>query len=205
MLLFAEHTKSVCCSKTLVILIDNHQRMGILNQFEAEMNIILPRHLLWVDQLTSKRAKTPILKDWLESKYQALVVGGGVDGTGTWNFLDSVLTLLPGAAAWTSLASLPRSLLAARASVVGGRLRVTGGWHGNTPRKEVNDKIWLSIDVSKILFLCFKSRYLSTILTHGTNGYKLDNSKLSDSTTLLSPLDQKICPWSEVNSPPPRP
>ena len=43
------YLKSVCCSKTLVILIDNHQRMGILNQFEAEMNIILFRHLLWVE------------------------------------------------------------------------------------------------------------------------------------------------------------
>ena len=38
-----------------------------------------------------------------------------------------MLTLLPGAEDWTDLASLPRPLWGAQASIVGGRLRVTGG------------------------------------------------------------------------------
>ena len=115
-----------------------------------------------------------------------------MDGTGTWNFLESVLTLHPGATAWTPLASLPRSLLAARASVVGGRLRVTGGWHGNAPRTEVSEKIRMR----KNFVL---SRCSSTILTHGTNGWKLGSCKPRFLTMLLSPLDLKICPASEVN------
>ena len=43
------------------------------------------------------------------------------------NYLSSVLTLLPGATAWTPLASLPRTLRYAHASIVGGKMRVTGG------------------------------------------------------------------------------
>ena len=50
---------------------------------------------------------------------------------------SSVLTLLPGAADWTSLASLPRLLYDAQASIVGGRLRVTGGYGGGSYRSEV--------------------------------------------------------------------
>ena len=42
-----------------------------------------------------------------------------------------MLTLLPGAADWTDLDSLPRPLRGAQASIVGGRLRVTGGWDGS--------------------------------------------------------------------------
>ena len=38
-----------------------------------------------------------------------------------------MVTLFPGEAAWTELASLPRSLYAPRASLVGRRMRVTGG------------------------------------------------------------------------------
>ena len=55
---------------------------------------------------------------------QALVVAGGEEG---FDRLPSVLTLPPGASAWTPLASLPRSLYGAKASIVGGKLRVTGG------------------------------------------------------------------------------
>ena len=65
---------------------------------------------------------------------QALLVAGGSDGS---NFLSSVLTLLPGAEDWTDLASLPRPLAYARASIVGGRLRVTGGYGGGSFRSEV--------------------------------------------------------------------
>ena len=42
--------------------------------------------------------------------------------------LSSVVTLLPGAEAWTPLSSLPRALSNARASIVGDRIRLTGGF-----------------------------------------------------------------------------
>ena len=54
-------------------------------------------------------------------------MAGGITSPG---YTSSVLTLLPGAEDWTSLASLPRPLYAARASIVGGRLRLTGGREG---------------------------------------------------------------------------
>ena len=38
-----------------------------------------------------------------------------------------MLIFLPGAEDWTDLDSLPRPLYGAQASIVGGRLRVTGG------------------------------------------------------------------------------
>ena len=59
---------------------------------------------------------------------QALVVAGGQGGGST--LLDSVLTLLPAATAWTSLASLPRALEGVVASLVGGRIRLVGGRDG---------------------------------------------------------------------------
>ena len=65
------------------------------------------------------------------------MVAGGIDGFDT--YLSSVLTLLPGAEAWTPLASLPRTLFGAQASIVGGRLRVTGGWDGGSFRSEVTN------------------------------------------------------------------
>jgi len=65
---------------------------------------------------------------------KAFIVAGGNDGS---NDLSSVLTLLPGAKAWTPLASLPRTLYLARASTVGGKMRVTGGYTGFSRRSEV--------------------------------------------------------------------
>ena len=65
-----------------------------------------------------------------------LVAGGGDVSTG--QILSSVLTLLPGATAWTQLASLPTTLFDAQASIVGGRLRVNGGRDdGGSYRSEV--------------------------------------------------------------------
>ena len=61
-----------------------------------------------------------------------MVAGGAVSG-----LTSSVLTLLLGAADWTPLASLPRPLDGARASIVGGRLRMTGGEDGDSYRSEV--------------------------------------------------------------------
>merc|ERR1712037_618099 len=54
----------------------------------------------------------------------ALVVAGGRSNN---PYLSSVVTLLPGAKAWTPLAFLPRTLAYAHASIVGGKMRVTGG------------------------------------------------------------------------------
>ena len=76
----------------------------------------------------------PVHPTFLTSALQAFVVAGGIDGS---NFLSSVLTLLPGAEAWTLLPSLPRALEGARASIVGGRLRVTGGRDESWSRSEV--------------------------------------------------------------------
>ena len=55
---------------------------------------------------------------------QAFVVAGGITSAGS---TPSVLTLLPGATGWTPLAFLPRALVSARASIVGGRIRINGG------------------------------------------------------------------------------
>ena len=52
---------------------------------------------------------------------QAYVVVGGME---THEPLDSVLTLLPGALSWTALVALPTPLAGARASIVGGNLRL---------------------------------------------------------------------------------
>ena len=70
---------------------------------------------------------------------QAYLVAGGEDVArvrSTYYTLSSVLTLLPGATAWTPIASLPRTLWLAQASIVGGRLRVNGGVGGGS-RSEV--------------------------------------------------------------------
>ena len=66
--------------------------------------------------------------------FQAFIVAGGYNGS---NYLSSVLTFIPGATAWTQLASLPRPLRYAQASIVGGRLRVNGGYAGGSYRSEV--------------------------------------------------------------------
>ena len=63
------------------------------------------------------------------------MVAGGSDDLR--NLLSSVLTLLPGATAWTSLASLPLTLAYAQASIVGGNMRVTGGYETPSRRSEV--------------------------------------------------------------------
>ena len=75
---------------------------------------------------------------------QALVVAGGtldvvdsIDSLDVSHLLSSVLTLNPGAKVWTPLASLPRSLMYAQTSIVGGKLRVIAGFDGSSTRSEV--------------------------------------------------------------------
>ena len=69
---------------------------------------------------------------------QAFVVAGGF----TPHYTSSVVTLLHGATTWTSLASLPRALIGARASIVGGRIRINGGHDGGSYRTEVMIEKW---------------------------------------------------------------
>ena len=64
-----------------------------------------------------------------------MVAGGYNDVDGR---LSSVVTLLPGVDSdWTPLASLPQGLDLASASMMGGRLRVLGGYTGDGYTSEV--------------------------------------------------------------------
>ena len=65
---------------------------------------------------------------------QTFIVAGGVAPSGR---TSSVVTLLHGATTWTPLASLPRTLAWAHALIVGGKMRVTGGYDGSSDRSEV--------------------------------------------------------------------
>ena len=60
--------------------------------------------------------------------FQAFVIAGGRAGS---KRLSSAVTLLPGAEDWTHLASLPSPVEGARASLVRGWMRLTGGWTGS--------------------------------------------------------------------------
>ena len=66
-------------------------------------------------------------KETFAKPVKAFVVAGGHEGSHT---SSSVLMLLHGASSWTPVASLPGILYQARASVVGGNMRVTGGRPG---------------------------------------------------------------------------
>ena len=54
---------------------------------------------------------------------QEYIVAGGSTGSST----RSVLSLLPGASSWTTLASLLHNVYTGRACLVGGNVRVVGG------------------------------------------------------------------------------
>ena len=88
----------------------------------TRVSLLPPASFCVYDSVSTKQWYDPYLN------LQALVVAGGRDGEGS--YLSSVLTLLPDATAWTPLAFLPRGLWGARASIVGGRLRVNGGQDG---------------------------------------------------------------------------
>ena len=83
------------------------------------------------------RRVTPLMLSHL----QAFIIGGGF---GHGQSLSSVLTLLPGTSRWTSLSSLPRTLDGARASIVAGKMRLSGGFDGSSYRSEVS--IWKKIN-----------------------------------------------------------
>ena len=56
---------------------------------------------------------------------QTFIVAGG--SFGEREYTSSVVSLLPGATAWTEKRSLPRALFVPRASVVGGKMWLVGG------------------------------------------------------------------------------
>ena len=67
---------------------------------------------------------------------QAFVVAGGWDD----RYLSSVLMLDPGAEAWLPVANLPIAVKdASGGSILGGRLRVSGGLDGGITRNEVKN------------------------------------------------------------------
>ena len=91
--------------------------------------------------------------------FQAFLVAGGIGDSG---LLSSVVTLLPGAEDWTPLASLPRPVSSARASVVRGRIRLTGGWTGSSV-----SQVTITLSISKHVLPC---RCLSITQHRGTSG-----------------------------------
>ena len=116
------------------------------------------------------------------SNVQALVVAGG--NNGSINFA-SVLTFLPGTDAWTALTSLPRSLYGARALIIGGRLRLTGGRDdGGAYRSEVRKTSYTFVHLTPHpdyhVVLYDQIRYWSTIRIPGTPGSRLAISQLAE-------------------------
>ena len=89
--------------------------------------------------------------------FQAFVVAGG-QGDG-WSYFSSVVTLLPGAPTWTPLASLPTPVAIAQASLVRGRMWLTGSSLGS--------QVIITLSISNNLL---SSRSLSTTQPRGTSG-----------------------------------
>ena len=79
--------------------------------------------------------------------FQAFVVAGGYDGS---NRFSSVVTLLPGATAWTFLASLPRQVDSARASLLRGKVRLSGGYFGSN---SYSSQVTITLCISKMFCL----------------------------------------------------
>ena len=79
---------------------------------------------------------------------QEFIVAGGY--TPSYSHTDTVLSLLPGATSWTSLASLPLRLWTPRASVVGGKMRVVGGYCSYGSCSSSNSRYYYRTEVMKI-------------------------------------------------------
>ena len=83
------------------------------------------------------------------SNFQAFIVAGG---HGLY-YTSSVLTLLPGASTWTNLASLPQPLNDVHASIVGSKMRLTGGFDGSSYKYEASISKWINFLVNGKMFL----------------------------------------------------
>ena len=86
-------------------------------------------------------------------------MAGGASGRA---HLSSVLSLLPGASTWISLAALPRPLYGARASIVGGRLRLAAGYSNYVLRSEVAIENYRKVFFEPSLTLCSKYHLTNT-------------------------------------------
>ena len=91
--------------------------------------------------------------------FQAFVVAGGWGG---YNALSSVVSLLPRAPTWTPLASLPRPVYGAQASLVRGRMRLSGGWTGS-----LVSQVTITLSISTHVL---PGRSLSITQHRGTSG-----------------------------------
>merc|ERR1719400_2315384 len=128
---------------------------------------------------------------------QAFVVAGGWNAWTQAGRLSSVLTLISGTPAWTPLASLPRPLYTARASVVGGRLRVTGGRHGVTYRSEVLELhlgSWTTVGELQ------QARGRHGALSIGIQeppcvAAETTTSTMTETTTTPTPVEPPVEPW----------
>ena len=74
---------------------------------------------------------------------QAFVVAGGSTPSGYYQ--SSVLMLLPGAGAWLPIDELPIGVTYAVGSIVGGRLRVSGGLERTYTNNEVRSIMFLAV------------------------------------------------------------
>ena len=115
-----------------------------------------------------------------------------------------MLTLLPGATAWTPIASLPRALVGARASIVGGRLRVNGGYGGGSFRSEVMIEKWwwctllINADGYEIIIQqkvdLDNDNQWSSLLLFCLSGARVSPSTLEPVGAGRRPSTSKICP-----------
>ena len=135
---------------------------------------------------------------------QALVVAGG--NNGSINFA-SVLTFFPGTDAWTALTSLPRSLYGARALIIAGRLRLTGGRDdGGAYRSEVGRTflpwtfVHLPLEPDYHVVLHDQIRYWSTIRIPGTPGSRSGISQLAEHFILSWLLGLSMLPVWQVKN-----
>ena len=139
---------------------------------------------------------------------QEYIIAGGRIGSDTL----SVLSLLPGASSWTTLASLPRTVYQGRASLVGGNMRLAGGstrdqvrinnlpgWcRSDMPIPCKNVVEWNFLLHFQKLLESHYSRCLNISPDHPANGSKLELFKCSDITLQLFPSELKCCPAWQV-------
>ena len=109
------------------------QKKDPLNQHIAGTMWMALWNTLLIYQKIEKHMPVPLflIPGWYQfsnrqsmSLQEFIVAGGSIP---SYSRTDTVLSLLPGATSWTSIASLPLRLWSPRASVVGGKMRVVGG------------------------------------------------------------------------------
>ena len=87
-------------------------------------------------------------------RLQAFLVAGGIISGRT----STVLTLPLGATVWTPLASLPRPFSSAQASIVGGMIRVVGGYDGSSRSEVMSFHLKVTLPKICVSVIRFSSR-----------------------------------------------